>query len=103
MRTRKKPDWQQEIARERIEILLNLAEKEFKKHPERSKRYVQLARKIALRYNVRMKKLKRLFCKNCFTLLTPSTSTVRLKDKTITVKCKVCNKLYIYPYKRVKR
>ena len=94
----KKPEWQQKIAGERIEILLGLARKEFKKHPERSKRYVQLARKIALRYNVRMKKLKRTFCKNCFTLLTPSTSTVRLKNKTVMVKCKVCEKIYRYPY-----
>ena len=94
----KKPEWQQTIARERIEILIDLAKKEFKKHPERYKRYVKLARKIALRYNVRMKKLKRLFCKNCFTLLTPSTSTVRLQNKTVIVKCKVCEKIYRYPY-----
>jgi len=99
----KKPVWQQDIAKERIEILLDLAKKEFKRHPERSKRYVQLARKIALRYNVRMKRLKRMFCKNCFTLLTPLTSTVRLKNKTVMVKCKVCEKIYIYPYGKARK
>lgn len=101
MRVRqKKPDWQQNIAKERIEILFREAEREFKKHPERSKRYVELARKIGLRYNVRLpKELKRSFCKNCNTLLIPSvTSTVRL-DKAIIIKCLKCNKIYRYPYK----
>ena len=102
MRKSAKPDWQQQIARERIEILLKLAEKEFEQYSERSKRYVELARKIGLRYNVRLtKEQKRKFCKNCFNLLTPSTSTVRLdsRSKTIIIKCQKCNKLYRQPYK----
>src|SRR3989304_10282998 len=102
MRKSTKPDWQQRIAKERIEILLALAEKEFKKNPERSKRYVELARKIGLRYNVRLaKEQKKKFCKNCYNLLTPSTSTVRLdsRSKTIIIKCQKCNKLYRQPYK----
>jgi len=66
----KKPEYQLKIARERIEILLNMAEKEFRKHPGRSARYVELARKIGTRYNVRLtKEQKRKFCKNCNTLL----------------------------------
>jgi ribonuclease P protein subunit RPR2 len=99
----RKPLWQQKIARERIGILLKLAKKEFHKHPERSKRYIELARKISLRYNIRLKKLKRIFCKNCNTLIIPSlTSSVRLesKKKTLTIKCLKCNKIYRYKYKR---
>jgi ribonuclease P protein subunit RPR2 len=66
----KKPEWQLKIAKERIEKLFELAEKELEKHPERSRRYVELARKIGLRYNIRLsKKRKRTFCKNCNTLL----------------------------------
>ncbi len=103
MRTASKPDWQQKIAKERIEILLNLAEKEFKKHFERSKRYVELARKLGLRYNVRLTKdQKNKFCKKCFTLLKPGmTSKVRLdeKTKTIAIKCEKCNTIYRQPYK----
>lgn len=97
-----KPRWQQKIARERIQILFALAEKEIKKHPERSRRYIQLARKIGLRYNVRLGKLKRKFCKNCNTLLIPGvTAKVRLdsKNKTIVIKCLKCNKIYRYPYR----
>lgn len=103
MRISKKPDWQQRIANERIDILFNLAEKEFYKHPERSKRYVELARKIGLRYNVRLpKELKRKFCKNCYSLLKPGiTAIVRLdsKNRTIAINCLKCNKIYRYPYK----
>ncbi|NCN39287.1 MAG: ribonuclease P [Candidatus Aenigmarchaeota archaeon CG_4_10_14_0_8_um_filter_37_24] len=62
----KKPDWQLEIARERIEILFNLAKKGLEKHPKRSRRYVELARKISLRYNIRLpKEVKRGFCRKC--------------------------------------
>lgn len=103
MRKSQKPDWQQQIAKERIQILFSLAEKEFKKHPARSKRYIELARKIGLRYNVRLSKdYKRKFCKNCNTLLKSGvTSQVRLdrSTKTIRVLCLNCKKIYRYPYK----
>jgi ribonuclease P protein subunit RPR2 len=97
----KKPDWQQRIAKERIEILFKEAEENFKKHPERSKRYVELARKIGLRYNVRFsKELKRKFCKNCNSLLIPGVSSkVRVEKKNLIIKCLKCNKLYKYPVK----
>ncbi len=103
-RISKKPEQYLKIAKERIQILFNLAEKEFKKHPERSKRYVELARKIGLRYNVRLsREFKRKFCKNCNSLLVPSvTSKVRTDSnaKAITIKCLNCKKIYRYPYKR---
>jgi ribonuclease P protein subunit RPR2 len=99
----RKPEWQEDIAKERIEILFRLAEKEFKKYPERSRRYIQLARKIGLRYNVRLpKEVKRKFCKNCNSLLIPGTTEqVRIDSKTKTVarKCLKCNKVFRYPYK----
>jgi ribonuclease P protein subunit RPR2 len=96
-----KPEWQSEIARERIEILFNLAKKEFKRHPERSKRFVELARRIGQRYNVRFsKELKRSFCKNCNSLLIPGVSSnVRLIKGVTFIKCTKCNKIYRYPYK----
>lgn len=104
MRARpKRPETWLKIAKERIQILLSLAEKEFKKHPERSKRYVELARKIGLRYNIRLpKQLKRKFCKKCNSLLIPGlTSRIRIdsKKKILTVKCLKCEKIYRFPYK----
>jgi len=94
------------IAKERIQILFGLAKKELKKHPKRSRRYVELARKIGLRYNIRLpKKMKREFCKKCNSLLVLGlTSQVRIrsKDNLIIVKCLVCDKIYRYPYRKKK-
>ena len=102
-RRAKKPDWQQDIAKERIDILLDLAEKEFRKNPSRAARYVELARKISLRYNVRMKKeQKREFCKKCNSLLLPgSTASVRLdsKRKLLVLRCRNCGAAHKQPYK----
>lgn len=102
MKRGRKPHWQIKIAKERIDILFGLAEKELRRNPERSRRYVELARKIGLKYNVRLRKLKRKFCKNCNTLLKPGlTSDVFLdtKDKSVVVICKNCEKIYRYRYK----
>jgi ribonuclease P protein subunit RPR2 len=97
----RKPVWQSKIARERIDILLGLAEKELKRHFDRSRRYVELARKIALRYNIRLaKEQKRKFCKNCNTLFVPGiTSQVRVDKKFIIIKCLKCDKIYRYRIK----
>lgn len=99
---RGKPAWQRRIAKERINILFKLAKKEFKKYPDRARRYIQLLRKIGLRYNIRLpKEMKRSFCKNCNSLLIPGISSeIRLnkKTKTVNIKCKKCNKIYRYPY-----
>ena len=104
MKRGKKPDWQQQIAKERIDILFSLAKKEFDKNQTRSKRYVELARKIGLRYNVRLDSgLKKIFCKSCNSLLLPGkTSKIRLdsKNKAITIRCLVCEKIYRYPYSK---
>lgn len=99
-KTRKKPAYQIKIAKERIEKLFSLAEKELDK-PERSGRYIELARKIGMRYNVRLGKLKRKFCKGCNTLLKPGvTAQVRIDKKTVIIKCLKCNKIYRYPFEK---
>jgi ribonuclease P protein subunit RPR2 len=91
------------IAKERIKILFDLAKKEFKTNPERSKKYIQLARKIGMRYNVRLtKRQKRSFCKKCNQLLIPSKTskvTINSKRKLVEIECLNCGSLYRYPYK----
>ncbi|NYZ79266.1 ribonuclease P [Candidatus Micrarchaeota archaeon] len=72
MRRGNKPGFLLQVVRERIDILFRLAEKEVKTHPERSRRYISLARKLGMKYNVRFSpKLKRRFCKKCGTLWVP--------------------------------
>lgn len=91
------------IARERIEILFKLAEEEaLKRHFERSKRYVELARKIGMRYNTSLPSyLKRRFCHKCGSFLLPSVNCrVRLSKKKITIKCEDCGHRMRFPYIR---
>jgi ribonuclease P protein subunit RPR2 len=86
------------IAKERIKILLNLAEKELNSHPERSRKYIELARNIGKRCNVRLtKEQKGRFCKECNQLLIPEkTSQIKLdrQKKFMEIKCMNCGSVY---------
>ncbi|RLI96811.1 MAG: ribonuclease P [Candidatus Aenigmatarchaeota archaeon] len=98
---RQKPAWQQKIARERIAILFKEAEKQAKAgNLDLSNRYVQLARKIGMRYQIKIAKpLKRKFCKYCYSYLYPGlTCSQRVKDKSIIIKCFSCKKIIRYPF-----
>ena len=83
-------------------MLLNLAKDNFENHPERSKKYVELARKIGKRYNVRFtKEEKRSFCKKCNQFLIQNkTSEIEInsRKKLIIIKCTNCGNIYRYPY-----
>ncbi|MBL7160728.1 MAG: ribonuclease P [Candidatus Aenigmarchaeota archaeon] len=101
-----KPQWQKSIARERIEILFSLAGKEFGKHPERSHRYVGIARSIGKRYNVSFKKEMRLrFCRKCLHYLKPGKNArVRTvaRQQAVAVVCLDCGNVTRFPYRREK-
>lgn len=97
----KKPEYQIKIAKERIAILINEAEKIAEQDMNLARRYFQLARKIGMRYNIRLGKTKRKFCKNCYTYLIPGkTSQHKIKNGTITITCILCRKSARYPYKK---
>jgi len=91
---------QKRIARERIERLLSLASLELDRNPERSSRYVHIARRISMRCKVRIPgRWRRMVCKRCETLLVPGkTSMVRLRESRIVVTCMSCGRVYRYPY-----
>jgi len=78
-----KQDLLLKIVRERIDRLVELAEENIKKYPERSKRYISLARKLSTRYNVRLpKRIKNRFCKKCNSLFVPGYNVrVKLNSK----------------------
>lgn len=99
MRVKKqKLERQRAIARERIKILFDLAKKSFYLHPERSRRYIRLARKIGLRYNLRLtQEQKQLFCKKCNSLLIKGktlSSKIDKQKNLIIIKCLNCNYTY---------
>jgi ribonuclease P protein subunit RPR2 len=96
----RKPETQIKIAKERIEILFKEAESVVSKRPDLAKRYIKLAKKIGMRYNVRLGEFKRRFCKYCYSFLLPGvTCSQRLRNGRITIKCFSCNKTIHYPYK----
>ncbi len=82
------------IARERISILFGQARQAFPSHPERSNRYVQLARKIAMRQRVRIdRELRRQYCHHCYAFLVPgSNMRVRVHRGNVVVTCRICNR-----------
>ncbi|NPA62218.1 MAG: ribonuclease P protein component 4 [Methanococci archaeon] len=97
------------IAYERIDILMNLAEEEAKKgNWERAKRYVFLARKIAMKMRIKFpKKWKRRICKKCGTLLIyGKNARVRVRSKTyphVVITCLNCGAIYRIPMIREKK
>jgi len=102
-----KPEWQKKIALERITRLFGQAEKEFMDHPERSHRYVQLARKIAMRYNIGIpKEYKRRFCKKCYSYLVPGANCkvrTNARQRAVTVTCGECGNIMRFPYRKEKK
>ena len=82
------------IAKERVKNLFFQADEIFDKSPDLSNRYVDLARKIAMKVNFRVPKIfKRKFCKHCYSYLKPGTNCrVRTKNKKMVYYCFNCKK-----------
>ncbi len=81
------------IARERIEILFEKAKIAFSAYPERSDRYVDLARRIAMRQRIRIdREFRRRFCHHCYSYLVPGRNMrVRVHRGMVVITCQVCN------------
>ncbi len=103
---REDKNYQRKVAEERVKILFSLAEKEAKKNPERSRRYVELGWRIAKKHRVKLGGLKKRFCRKCFTWWTDETLKVRLVHKPypmVVYKCLVCGEEYRFPIVREKK
>lgn len=89
------------IASERIEILMQRAEEAFAKDKKRANRYAELARKIGMRYNVRLpKKWKRRICRKCSAFLKPgSNCRVRIYKGRVIITCLECKNVVRIPTK----
>ena len=88
------------IAKKRIDFLFNLAEKKaLSEDFTLANRYIELARKISMRYLVPIKpEFKRKFCKHCYSFLLPNVnSRVRISRGKIIIFCKNCNKFTRIP------
>ncbi|SES62500.1 ribonuclease P protein subunit Rpp21 [Methanococcoides vulcani] len=94
-----------DIATERIECLFKLAGESYSSNPHRSDRYVALARRIGMRYRIRLPSyLKRRICKGCHSFLVPGNSSrIRLHGRYMTITCLKCGKEMRYPYRTDKK
>ncbi len=94
MRERSKNPLTKQVARERIEVLFGQAMAAFPEHPERSNRYVALARRIAMRQRVRIpRQYRRRFCHHCYAFLVPGQNLrVRVQRGNVVMTCLVCRK-----------
>ena len=88
------------IAKERIEILFDEAKKIYSYDPKLSDRYVYLARKIAMKYKVRIPpELKRRFCKHCYSFFMQGKNCrVRTAKGKVVYYCLNCRKYTRFPY-----
>lgn len=92
MKERSKNPVTKQIARERIEVLFEQARLAFAEFPDLSNRYVELARRIAMRQRIRIpRELRRHYCHHCYTYLVPgSNMRVRVHRGNVVVTCRTC-------------
>jgi ribonuclease P protein subunit RPR2 len=93
-----------QIARQRIQILFQQAQKTYKTNPEIAQSYIKTARKIAMSARIRLPtQYKRSSCKNCNTLLVPGeTSRVRMRptrEPHVVITCLSCGNQTRIPIK----
>lgn len=92
---------QKQLAKEHITQLFDQADKTYSKRPTFAQKYVDIARKIHMRYKIKLPRvLKRKFCKHCYTYLRADTNArIRIKQGIYTVYCKSCKKFTRIPFK----
>lgn len=85
-----------EIAAQRIEKLMDSAVGYARKDFEIAKRHAEIARKIALRLNIRLPyKYKMHFCHGCKRFIIPGVNCrVRIKGKALRLTCLECGHVY---------
>ncbi len=92
---------------ERIDLLFEQAGRAFREDPALANRYVALARRIAMRFNIRLRKeQKKRVCKGCRAYLVPGENcTVRTsaRRQAIVITCGMCGHAMRFPYSREKR
>lgn len=89
------------IAFGRIKELFKQADEVFSKTPSLANRYVTLARKISMKYKIKLPiELKRKFCKSCYKYWKPGkTVRIRLLKGRKVYFCEFCKKFTRIPYK----
>ncbi|RQD82362.1 MAG: ribonuclease P [Methanocalculus sp. MSAO_Arc2] len=87
------------IARERIGILVHIAEEWVHLDIALSRRCIALARRIAMKHRLRIpKRYRRQYCRKCHVFLVPGyTSRIRIQHGKVIVTCLACSHRMRYP------
>lgn len=90
---------EREVAVERIRKLFGMAEEHASETQQLSDRYVRLARRIAMRYQVSIpRELRRRICRSCEGILIPGrTARVRIGSGRVAITCLRCETVKRYP------
>ena len=88
-----------EIATQRILILFENAVSNASKNPRLAERQAQIARKISMRFKIKMPwQIRTSFCKKCKKFIVPTISSKvkvgRTSVKSIRITCYFCNHTY---------
>ncbi len=81
---------EKKIAAERIDYLLDRADKVKFIDYELARRYIELVRKISLKYRIRLKKRKYRFCKKCHYPYRSDKIRVRIGKGVVRITCLNC-------------
>ncbi len=89
------------LASERVERLFELAESEFKRHPEFADRYVRAAWRLKTRYNLKLPpEIKLKFCRKCLSFWSPGSSCrVRVRPRCVVITCLRCGQVKRLPFR----
>ena len=93
------------ITLERIKSLFEQAKDKFNSNPNLSNKYVKMARKLAMKINLRIpSELKRQYCKHCYSYLKPGVNLrIRNNKSRIVYYCLNCKKYTRFEIKNKKR
>ena len=88
-----------DLARQRVELLMESALKWARKDLNLAKKQAALARKMAMKYRIRLPfKYRMLFCKGCKTFIVPGINArVRISGssyRALTITCLECGHIY---------
>ena len=94
-----KPASVQKIAEKRIKFLFGEAKNTFKKDSKLSDKYIKMARKIAMKYKIKLSpQLKKKFCKSCHSYLVPGVNCrVRIHKHRVIYYCFKCKHFMRHP------
>lgn len=94
-----------EVALQRIERLFSLAEEVYREEPALAQRYVDLARRVAMRAQLSLpREFRRRVCRGCGAFLVPGwSSRVRVRQRRephVSITCLRCGRTYRIPLGR---